>query len=53
MEVLLVDNTEKGFGPTQTKLRELRSKEEKKKVTEQQRLTGSAEFTSEPHPRVC
>ncbi len=50
-----VDNIDKGLGPTQTKLRELRLKEEKKKVSlsaEQRRLTGSAEFTSEPHPRV-
>ncbi len=50
-----VDNIDKGLGPTQTKLRELRLKEEKKKVSlsaEQRRLTGSAEFTSESHPRV-
>jgi hypothetical protein len=53
---LFVDNTENGLGPTQTKLRELRSKEEKKKVTlsaEQNRLSGSAEITNESHPKVC
>jgi hypothetical protein len=51
-----VDSTEGGLGPTQTKLRELRLKEEKKKValtTEQRRLTGSNELPNESHPRVC
>jgi hypothetical protein len=47
---------EKGIGPTQTKLRELRLKEEKKKVAlsaEQRRLTTSTEILNESHPRVC
>jgi hypothetical protein len=54
--VFFVDNTEKGLGPTQVKLRELRLKEEKKKAAltaEHRRLTGSAELVNESHPRVC
>lgn len=54
--MLFLDSRDGEFGPTQTKLRELRLKEEKKKVainTEQQRLTGSTETTNESHPRVC
>ncbi|CAF0759374.1 unnamed protein product [Rotaria sordida] len=50
-----LQNTAEGeLGPTQTKLRELRHKEEKKKqavTTEQQRLSGSTELTNESHPR--
>jgi hypothetical protein len=47
---------EKGIGPTQTKLRELRLKEEKKKVAlsaEQRRSTTLTELINESHPRVC
>ncbi|CAF3744916.1 unnamed protein product [Rotaria sordida] len=50
----LQNTTEGELGPTQTKLRELRHKEEKKKqavTTEQQRLSGSTELTNESHPR--
>ncbi|CAF4276761.1 unnamed protein product, partial [Rotaria sp. Silwood2] len=50
----LQNSTEGELGPTQTKLRELRHKEEKKKIaitTEQQRLTGSTESTNETNPR--
>lgn len=53
--MIFIDDTDKGLGPTQTKLRDLRTKEEKKKVTlttEQRRLTGSTEIINEPHPRV-
>lgn len=53
---VLIDNIQGESGPTQAKLRELRVKEEKKKVAitnEQRRLTGSTELTSESNPRVC
>jgi hypothetical protein len=51
----LIDNTDGGIGPTQTKLRELRLREEKKKVaitSEQRRLAGSTEVANESHPKV-
>jgi len=61
MQIDGVGNSEKGFGPTQAKLRELRLKEEKKKAAvnaeqqqqQQQRLTGSMELSNESHPKVC
>lgn len=58
MQIDCVGNQEKGFGPTQAKLRELRLKEEKKKTAvnaeqQQQRLTGSMELSNESHPKVC
>lgn len=53
----VLDSTDKGLGPTQSKLRELRLKEEKKKTVnqqaEQRRLGGSAELANESHPKVC
>ena len=50
------DETEDGLGPTQSKLRELRLQEEKRKsaaTNEQRRTNTSGDFTNEPHPRVC
>lgn len=51
-----VASTDKGLGPTQTKLRELRVKEEKKRTVtqtaEQRRLAGSTELANESHPKV-
>ena len=49
------DETDDGLGPTQSKLRDLRLQEEKRKsatTNEQRRSNHAGDLTSEPHPRV-
>ena len=52
---ILIGNPDKGLGPTQAKLRELKLKEDKKKTAataDQRRLGGSSEIINESHPKV-